>query len=245
MAKDIQDSVTIDTFAPEMDFHELQYGTYSSIALRSGGHYQAVRPNNFYKVTGNHYAGSKTPDIVRDLWETPDEIVLYLENIYGEYDLDAAATEDNKKCDKFYSKETNCLKRCWGTNKHVWLNPPCSNPDPFIKKAIEQMEHGNQIDILLPADNSTAWFSDAQKHAAEIIWITGETWEDEGKEYSRTGRVSFISGLTGEPVQGNNKGSVIFIMRKLNEGEEQKTHYVKISDICPSVTNKRAKARSI
>lgn len=49
------------------------------------------------------------------------------------------------------------------------------------------MEHGNQIDILLPADNSTAWFSDAVKHAAEVIWITGETWVDDGREYSRTG----------------------------------------------------------
>ncbi|WFS70173.1 hypothetical protein PVA65_000026 [Salmonella phage KKP 3830] len=112
-------------------------------------------------------------------------------------------------------------------------------------KAIEQMEHGNQIDILLPADNSTAWFSDAQKHAAEIIWITGETWEEEGKQYSRTGRVSFISGMTGEQVSGNNKGSVIFIMRQLKEGEQQQTHYVPISEICPSVKNKRTKARSI
>lgn len=85
-----------------------------------------------------------------------------------------------------------------------------------------------------------------KKHAAEIIWITGETWNDEdGREYSRTGRLAFISGLTGEPVQGNNKGSVIFIMRQLKEGEQQQTHYVKISDICPSVKNKRAKARSI
>lgn len=247
MAKDIQDNVTIDGVeaVDEMDMHELQYGSYSSIALRSGGHYQAVMPNKFYQVTGNHYAGSKTPDVVRDLWETPDEVVNYLVERYGKYDLDAAATEGNKKCDKFYSKETNCLKRWWGSNKHVWLNPPYSNPDPFVKKAIEQMEHGNQIDILLPADNSTAWFSDAVKHAAEVIWITGEVWMEEGREYSRTGRLAFISGLTGEPVSGNNKGSVIFIMRQLKEGEIQKTHYVPISEICPSVKNKRVKARSV
>lgn len=107
------------------------------------------------------------------------------------------------------------------------------------------MEHDNQIDILLPTDNSTAWFSDAQKHAAEIIWIAGETWKDEdGREYSRAGRLAFISGLTGEPVSGNNKGSVIFVMRKLKDGESQVTHYVPISEICPSVKNKRAKARS-
>lgn len=106
------------------------------------------------------------------------------------------------------------------------------------------MEHDNQIDILLPADNSTAWFIEAQQSAAEIIWITGEVWEEDGVEYARTGRLAFISGLTGEPVSGNNKGSVIFVMRELKEGETQQTHYVKIGDICPSVKNKRAKARS-
>lgn len=246
MAKDILDNATIDGVAvvDEMDFHELQHGKYSDIALRSGGHYQAVRPDPFYKVSGNRYAGSKTPDVLRDLWETPDEIVEYMVGRYGEYDLDAAASDENKKCEKFYSKETNCLKRWWGSNKHVWLNPPYSNPDPFVLKAIEQMEHGNQIDILLPADNSTAWFRDAQKHAAEIIWITGETWEEDGKQYSRNGRVSFIYGLSGLPVSGNNKGSVIFVMRKLKEGETQQTHYVPITEICQSVKFKRLKARN-
>lgn len=248
MAKDVLDNATIDGVAEvdEMDFHELQYGKYSDIALRSGGHYQPVRENTYFKVSGNRYAGSNTPDVVRDLWATPREVVEYMESRFGKYDLDAAASDENKVCDKFYSKETNCLKRWWGSKKHVWLNPPYSNPDPFVLKAIEQMEHDNQIDILLPADNSTAWFSDAQKNAAEIIWITGDTWKGEdGREYSRTGRLAFISGLTGEPVQGNNKGSVIFVMRKLKEGEQQQTHYVAITEICPSVKNRRAKARSI
>ncbi|WFS70174.1 hypothetical protein PVA65_000027 [Salmonella phage KKP 3830] len=105
MAKDFQDKATIDTFEPEMDFHELQYGRYSDIALRSGGHYQPVRENTFLKVSGNRYAGSKTPDVVRDLWETPDEIVDYLAERYGKYDLDAAATEDNKNAISFTAKK--------------------------------------------------------------------------------------------------------------------------------------------
>lgn len=243
MAKDILDKDTHDAF---VTFEQLERETFIGNALATGGHYQALRENTYFKVSGNRYAGSKTPDVVRDLWSTPREVVAYLAGRYGKYDLDAAASEDNKVCDKFYSKETNCLKRWWGKGKHVWLNPPYSNPDPFVKKAIEQMEHDNQIDILLPADNSTAWFVEAQQNAAEIIWITGEQWiGEDGREYSRTGRLAFISGLTGEPVSGNNKGSVIFIMRKLKEGESQRTHYVKISDICPSVKNKRAKARSV
>lgn len=228
----------------EVTFEQIERETFIGNALATGGHYQAVKPNQYYKVTGNRYNGSNTPDIVRDLWSTPSELVAWMESEYGDYDIDAAASKENAVCEKFYSKETNCLKRWWGSNKHIWLNPPYSNITPFVKKAIEQMEHNNQIDILLPCDTSTGWFYEAQQRAAEIIWITGEVYQEDGTEYSRTGRLAFTSALTGKPVQGNNKGSVIFIMRELKEGEQQKTRYVKISDICPSVAERRARKRS-
>lgn len=228
----------------EVTFEQIERETFIGNALATGGHYQAVKPNQYYKVTGNRYNGSNTPDVVRDLWSTPSELVAWMEIEYGDYDIDAAASKENAVCEKFYSKETNCLKRWWGSNKHIWLNPPYSNITPFVKKAIEQMEHNNQIDILLPCDTSTGWFYEAQQRAAEIIWITGEVYQDGGTEYSRTGRLAFTSALTGKPVQGNNKGSVIFIMRELKEGEQQKTRYVKISDICPSVADRRARKRS-
>lgn len=228
----------------EVTFEQIERETFIGNALATGGHYQAVKTNQYFKVTGNRYNGSNTPDVVRDLWSTPSELVEWMESEYGDYDIDAAASKENAVCEKFYSKETNCLKRWWGSNKHIWLNPPYSNITPFVKKAIEQMEHKNQIDILLPCDTSTGWFYEAQQRAAEIIWITGEVYQEGGTEYSRTGRLAFTSALTGKPVQGNNKGSVIFIMRELKEGEQQKTRYVKISDICPSVAERRARKRS-
>lgn len=240
--KDVADKDTHDAFT---SFEQVERETFMGNALESGGHYQAVRPNQFYQVSGNRYAGSKTPDVVRDLWSTDEEVISWLESEYGKYDLDAAASAENAVCEKFYSQETNCLKRWWGTRKHVWLNPPYSHPDPFVAKAIEQMEHDNKIDMLLPADPSTAWFKDAQNNAAEIIWITGSIEERDGIQYTRTGRLAFKSGLTGLPVDGNNKGSVIFIMRKLAEGEAQKTRYVEITEICPSVTRKKPRKRSI
>lgn len=235
--KDINDAVTIDAMETGCEF--------SRNALIYGGYYRVQPLPKERIVSGRRYKGTNTPDVVRDLWSTPREVVAYMEGRYGKYDLDAAASEENKVCEKFYSQETNCLKRWWGKNKHVWLNPPYSRPDVFVKKAIEQMEHGNQIDMLLPADNSTAWFTEARRNAAEIIWIEADLNEVDEVEFARSGRLAFISGQTGKPVDGNNKGSVIFVMRQLKEGEEQKTHYVSIANICPSVKNKRAKARNI
>lgn len=253
--KDTFDTETLDTFSEETEItcQEILDAEMRDRALYVGGHYQALKPCQYYAVTGNRYKGSNTPDIVRDSWMSPKEVIQWLENRYGKYDLDAAADESNAVAPKHYNEQTNCLVRWWGKNKHVYLNPPYSNPDPFVLKAVEQMEHGNQIDMLLPADPSTAWFSDAQKNAAEVIWIVGAVedyvWTDKGgehkKQISRTGRLAFTSALTGKPVSGNNKGSVIFIMRKLKDGETQKTHYVPITEICPSVRNKNAKARSL
>ena len=236
--KDVNDNSTIDLAKTGCEF--------TAKSLATGGYYQHVITHTCSVISGRRYKGTNTPDAVRDLWSSPREVVAYMEGRYGKYDLDAAASEENKVCEKFYSKETNCLKRWWGKNNHVWLNPPYSRPDVFVKKAIEQMEHGNQIDMLLPADNSTAWFTEARRNAAEVIWIEADLHEDlDGTEYARSGRLAFISGETGKPVDGNNKGSVIFVMRQLREGEKQQTHYVSISDICPSVKNKRAKARNI
>lgn len=240
--KDEKDQDTHDAF---ITFEQIERENFVTNSLVSGGHYQSVRSNQFLKVSGRRYVGTTTPDAVRDLWESPKEVVNWMAEQYGPYDLDAAASESNKVCEKFYSQRTNCLTRWWGKNKHVWLNPPYSNPDPFVLKAIEQMEHGNQIDMLLPADNSTAWFRDAQKNAAEIIWIVADSDEVEGVKYGRSGRLAFTSAESGEAVSGNNKGSVIFVMRALKEGEQQVTRYVSISDVCPSVLNKRLKKRSV
>lgn len=95
----------------EITFEQVERETFVGNALATGGHYQAVKPNQYFKVTGNRYAGSNTPDVVRDLWQTPPEVVAWMSGRYGVYDLDAAASAENAVCEKFYSKETNCLKR--------------------------------------------------------------------------------------------------------------------------------------
>lgn len=240
---DSNDKYTYDAF---VSFEQIERENFVANALVPGnGHYQAVKPDTFYQVTGNRYAGSKTPDAVRDLWATDRELISWMESRYGKYDIDAAASANNAVCKKFYSEQDSCLDIEWGSYQHIWLNPPYSHPDPFVKKAIEQMEYGNHIDMLLPGDNSTAWFAEARRNAAEIIWIEAEITKIDQQEYCRTGRLAFISGLTGKPVDGNNKGSVIFVMRKLKDGETQQTHYVSVSEICPGVSRKKPRKRSV
>ncbi|ATN94088.1 DNA methyltransferase [Shigella phage vB_SflS-ISF001] len=234
-----------------IDFNDIETIDYAETAcsftreaIASDGYYQAQKTPTCKEILGRRYKGTSTPDAVRVLWSTPREVIVYLEGPYGKYDLDAAASVENIVCEKFYSQETNCLIPWWGKNKHVWLNPPYIQPDTFVKKAIEQKERNNRIDILLPADNSTGWYTEVRQHAAEIIWIEADLTEAiDGNEYARSGRLAFTSAETGKAVVGNNKGSVIFNKRELKEGVVQQTHYIPSTSICRSVKNKRAKVR--
>lgn len=154
------------------------------------------------KLNGD-YGGSKTPLDQRDLWRTPPAIFAAL-NAEFCFQLDAAAAPHNALCRKFITAEQNTLQTPWADYLNVpgyaWLNPPYSDITPFVKKAAA--ESANQIGtvMLVPADTSVGWFKEAIQTASEVRFITA-------------GRLAFINPVTGKPVSGNNKGSMLIIWR--------------------------------
>ncbi|WP_150312048.1 phage N-6-adenine-methyltransferase [Enterobacter hormaechei] len=154
------------------------------------------------KLSGD-YGGSKTPPDQRDLWRTPPALFASL-NAEFCFQLDAAAAPHNALCRKFITAEQNTLETPWSDYLsipgYVWLNPPYSNITPFVKKAAA--ESNNQIGtvMLVPADTSVGWFKEAIQTASEVRFITA-------------GRLAFINPVTGKPVSGNNKGSMLIIWR--------------------------------
>ncbi|MBJ9364194.1 phage N-6-adenine-methyltransferase [Citrobacter freundii] len=149
------------------------------------------------------YGGSKTPLDQRDLWRTPPVLFAALDAEFC-FQLDAAAAPLNALCRKFITAEQNTLETPWADYMsipgYVWLNPPYSDIMPFIKKAAA--ESANQIGtvMLVPADTSVGWFKEAIQTAIEVRFITA-------------GRLAFINPVTGKPVSGNNKGSMLIIWR--------------------------------
>ncbi|ENC8478461.1 phage N-6-adenine-methyltransferase [Escherichia coli] len=154
------------------------------------------------KLNGD-YGGSKTPLDQRDLWRTPPAIFVSLDAEFC-FQLDAAAAPHNALCRKFITAEQNTLETPWADYLripgYVWLNPPYSDITPFVKKAAT--ESANQIGtvMLVPADTSVGWFKEAIQTASEVRFITA-------------GRLAFINPVTGKPVSGNNKGSMLIIWR--------------------------------
>lgn len=153
------------------------------------------------KKTAGDYGGSKTPADQRDLWRTPPALFACL-NAEFCFQLDAAAAAHNALCRKFITAEQNTLETPWADYLsipgYVWLNPPYSDITPFVKKAAT--ESANQIGtvMLVPADTSVGWFKEAIQTASEVRFITA-------------GRLAFINPVTGKPVSGNNKGSMLII----------------------------------
>ncbi|HDC4280371.1 TPA: phage N-6-adenine-methyltransferase [Enterobacter cloacae] len=154
------------------------------------------------KLNGD-YGGSKTPLDQRDLWRTPPALFASLDAEFC-FQLDAAAAPHNALCRKFITAEQNTLETPWSDYLsipgYVWLNPPYSNITPFVKKAAAESDNQIGTVMLVPADTSVGWFKEAIQTASEVRFITA-------------GRLAFINPVTGKPVSGNNKGSILIIWR--------------------------------
>lgn len=98
-----------------------------------------------------------------DEWETPQGLFDKYDADYA-FDLDAAASSSNKKCDNYFTSEDNGLSKSWyGT---VWCNPPYSNVKSWIKKAYEESLRDVTTVMLIPARVDTiAWHTWIFPHA--------------------------------------------------------------------------------
>lgn len=98
----------------------------------------------------------------KDEWYTPKEVFDYGAKILGGGEiLDPATTPSQAKrlgVKKYYTKEIDGLSQKW-ENEKIWINPPFSNKEEFIKKAREAVNKFNcKIVMLLPASLETKVF---------------------------------------------------------------------------------------
>jgi phage N-6-adenine-methyltransferase len=74
-------------------------------------------------------------------------------------------------CPAIDNPEVDALKIEWKDKTYV--NPPYSNPLPFVEKAIEESKKGKRIVMLLKVDSSTKWFAKLIEAKAHILWLNG------------------------------------------------------------------------
>ena len=108
----------------------------------------------------------------RDNWETPQDFFDRYDDVYH-FNLDAASSDENAKCERHYTIADDGLHSNWGGYR-VWLNPPYGREiGKWVQKAWEEAQKPNTVVVmLLPARTDTAWFHDYCKRG-EITFVRG------------------------------------------------------------------------
>lgn len=98
--------------------------------------------------------------------ETPPWLFHYLNRIFR-FDVDICATPDNTRLGRWYD---DALAQPWG-HRVGWMNPPYSNPGPFVSRAAAERDNGLTTVALLKGDASTVWWNRHVRDAgATLIW---------------------------------------------------------------------------
>lgn len=105
-----------------------------------------------------------------DSWETPQTLFDSLNKEF-DFTIDVAASKDNAKCKRFYSKEDDAFIHTW-EDEVVFCNPPYGRG---IDKWVEKLWCGKaKIAVgLLPARTDTKWFHSYIYNQAEIRFLKG------------------------------------------------------------------------
>ena len=107
-----------------------------------------------------------------DEWSTPQHIFDSLDAEFG-FNLDPCASDDNHKCDTYYTAEIDGLRQKWGGYR-VFCNPPYSKISDWVEKAFRETRNDKTLVVLLiPARTDTRYFHDYINNRAEIRFIKG------------------------------------------------------------------------
>ena len=107
-----------------------------------------------------------------DEWATPQAIFEELDKEFH-FDLDAAASDDNNKCDRYFTLENSGLSQNWGGYR-VFCNPPYSQIDKWVEKAFRETRNDDTLVVmLLPSRTDTRYFHNYIYQRAEIRFIKG------------------------------------------------------------------------
>jgi len=128
-----------------------------------------------------------------DEWETPRWMWKALDDRF-EFMFDAACTPQNCKIDNELGVNWpgpgdwyDGLEVEWPTTGWVWCNPPYSNIQPWIDKALREIKRGGRSIFLVPVRSSMPWWRDCLIFATRIYFLQD--------------RVSFE--MNGRPVGGS------------------------------------------
>lgn len=133
-----------------------------------------TRNNGRYNGNGRH-------------WATPPEVFDPLHAEF-QFTLDACATPENAKLQRYYTEEQNGLVQSWA-GERVFMNQPYGREIyPWTRKAyIETFQPDTLVVGLLPASCDLAWWHEDVVGKAEVRYIRGRVRFLTGGAYRASG----------------------------------------------------------
>jgi phage N-6-adenine-methyltransferase len=126
---------------------------------------------------------------VKDEWATPVDLFAELDAEFH-FTLDVCASDGNAKCERYFTVADNALAQEW--TGVCWMNPPYSEMDRWLQKALDSSATGATVVCLVPSRTDVGWFWDIARQG-EIRFLRGRLSfvDDAGK----TGPAPFPSCL--------------------------------------------------
>ncbi len=159
-------------------------------------------PEDAEPVTAPVTAAPEKGDKTSDRWGTPPHILDAARAVLGAFDLDPATEEranENVQAERIYTEADNGLEQEWAGK--VWLNPPYSDPGPWMRKA--QAEHAakrvSDVIGIVPASTDVGWFGDVMWESS-LCFLTGRPafFDLIANEYRGAGRGAVVVFYIGE-----------------------------------------------
>lgn len=142
----------------------------------------------------------------KDYWETPTALFNALDSEFH-FTLDAASSDQNAKCKRYYTKENDGLRKDWG-GETVFCNPPYGSKEIGVwteKCYRESLKPNTTVVLLIPARTDRKSFHDYILGKAEIRFLRGRLkFELEGKPIGTAPFPSMVC-VFGEGAQVNAK----------------------------------------
>ncbi len=153
-------------------------------------------------------------------WATPQKLFDYL-NQYFNFTLDPCATNKNKKCEKFYTKDDDGLSKSWA-GEIVFMNPPYGgHTAEWLKKAEQEIIYSQ----CCHQDTAGGHEPNCPNNFRRIQEVKKEEWwiEKFNKFIVNTVTVSeqemidFISRITEESAKRERTKIIKMCLREHNE----------------------------
>jgi phage N-6-adenine-methyltransferase len=97
-----------------------------------------------------------TPELEPDERFTPRSVFAPLATEFG-FTLDACATAESAKCERYFAKAEDSLSQSW-LGERCWVNPPYSDIQPWVRKAWSA--EADLVVMLVPAWTDRDWWAE-------------------------------------------------------------------------------------